>query len=48
MKLRESVYGNSSKYPVENKAISNIVDKATSSVGPAVEYKDFWGRRRPM
>ena len=48
MKLRESVYGNSSKYPVENKAISNIVDKATSSVGPAVSIKTFGDGRRPI
>ena len=36
MKLRDDVYDRSSRYPVENKSISNIVDKATSTVGPEV------------
>lgn len=49
MRYRESVYGtNSSKYPVENKSVSNLVDKATSTVGPEVSIKTFGDGRRPI
>ena len=48
MKLRDDVYDRSSRYPVENKSISNIVDKATSTVGPEVSIKIFGDERRPI
>ena len=49
MQLRGTIYPEyTSRLPIENVSISNVIDKATSKVGPPVKINMFGDERKPV